>query len=165
MANNFLQFCVELPIKSEKIEDVKTLLDAMEFVNEGVLDDEEKEKWVGVPKILGDKLFTSVVDFGYIGFDYTFDEENLYISADEYGNVENAAYTIHRMVEEGMVDFTQVPNPYVLLTWSESCDKCRPDNFAGGAVMISHYGVDWQDNPHNWAVKRFEELQRFACNT
>lgn len=148
MANNYLQFSTEIqvldpPRLQEVLDNLKELRENDDFLESMKALYPQSEGW---------KAFTSAIeDYNYenLGFTWYYHErwiDKLYIFTEDWGLVESAARFIHFLMSERIVS-----SDPVLLTWAETCDKPRPDEFGGGACLITSSQVHWQESATQWA--------------
>ncbi len=80
-----------------------------------------------------------------------FDGDRLWIAGMESFNPEYVAILLH----EWMLAF-DIEEP-VAFQFAEICDKPRPDEFGGGAVVVSQAGIEFL-HTHSWAEQTINEL-------
>lgn len=88
---------------------------------------------------LVDKGYQEAADEVGIGFDWSIDPEGYLCVTDDSGsgNVEHAAEFLRELVKLGYV---QEP---VAIQWADTCSKPRPDEFTGGAAIVTRRRVHW----------------------
>lgn len=147
MANNYVQFCVELEVAEGKTHEVKEITD--------LIKDSDSPATVQHPIFNSEtgRLFLNIARDSTLFFTemYPHRPKELYVFDSEYGNPEAAAHFIQMLAAHQLI----VVKDYVLLTWAESCSKPRPGEFNGGACMITAEEVIWQETPNEWAHNVF----------
>lgn len=91
-----------------------------------------------------------------LGFDFQFEwgaGGSLIIYSEEAGNVDHAAEFIRTLMQKGLAY-----EPHVL-GWANTCTKARPDEFGGGAILITKKKLYWFD-PLNGATKKWEGIKK-----
>ena len=84
-------------------------------------------------------------DLEYSGLErLEYEDGNLWFAGMEAFNPEYVAILLH----EWMLAF-DIEGRAVAFTFAEICDKPRPDEFGGGAVVVSHSGIEFL-HTHSW---------------
>jgi hypothetical protein len=124
MANNSISFSTLIPFEGpyEGGEREETL----RFISQ--LDEEDNEK-------LEEGDYEGL---NLSGFTYEVLEEGLLIYSDD-GDVEAAADFVMKYLQH----FNRPPNVGVYIGYAETCSKPRPNNFGGGAVVVTVEGGNW----------------------
>ncbi len=86
-----------------------------------------------------DEGYEEAADEVGIAFDWSIDPEDYLCITDDggSGNVEHAAEFLRELMT---LDYVQEP---VAIYWADTCSKPRPDEFAGGAAIVTRRRVHW----------------------
>lgn len=146
MSNNYLQFSIELvPVKG-KTDEIKEIFQQLED-----WESMENTSHVVFQSGAGQELMQVIIDEEHVGFTVQIHEDELFVYAEEYGSPEQAALFIQTLMVNNLVLFEN----FILLTWAETCSKPRPDEFGGGACMITPKEIHWRESAHQWANDLF----------
>lgn len=160
MANNYLQFSVAVEINPDKMIQLKELDQWQnEIFNNDVDFDVEliiKTAPEFIQPILQNTDYVRDLLI-YAGFSTTLEQDKYYVYCEDCGNVDAAVTWIYTLLQ---ADLLQPKRGYVVFTWAETCDKPRVDEFGGGCAMISKIGIEFQQNPYNWATDAYDQLRR-----
>lgn len=73
-----------------------------------------------------------------IDFDWAIEDGHLYLTDQgEHGNVEHVAAFLRQLIRLGYVQ-ASVP-----IYWADTCSRHRPDEFGGGAALVTKRRVYW----------------------
>jgi hypothetical protein len=137
MSNNYTEFSVAVNFTSKQgVRYAKHKLDAMFAQKEVYQKDPD-----GEPDDAGCTFYAE------------WEAKSLILWHDEYGRVDHAAEFIQKMMQAG-----HVAEP-VTVQWAETCDRARPDNFGGGAVLVTKDKLYWFV-PQYLAEKKWKDIQR-----
>jgi hypothetical protein len=161
MANNYLQFSVAMDIDPDKLEQLKELNDWNDCIFNNEVEDAETilatapefaKKWLEESNYL-----KVILDFEGHGFITEIYGNEYIVYCEESGYIDSTVTWIYTLIR---MEVLRPKEGYVVFTWAETCDKPRPDEFSGGAAMISRYGVDYQQGPCQWAKDAYNQLRR-----
>lgn len=158
MANNYLQFSVAVEVNPDKVEELKAVDKWLQDVKNGVFENLDEAK---LPDCIHDEdavLFEycqNQMRYEGCGFDTELYSSNYYVCAEEYGEVDLATEWLCALIR---LELLKPKTGYVVFTWAETCDKPRPDEFAGGAAVISRHGVKFQQHGWEWAREQYKEM-------
>jgi len=82
-------------------------------------------------------------DSSWPDFAWDLELNNLWIHADEYGNLDNVGDFVCRFLRKFR------PKDFFVLSWAEVCSKPRIHEFAGGALFVTSKGVSSM-NTESW---------------
>lgn len=157
MANNYLQFSVAVEVNPDKIDQLKSLNNWLKDVENQMFDNIDDIKLPdivsGEESGLFDYLKRMMLE-GCVDFTSTLYESEYYVYNDENGNIELATEWLFILIR---LELLKPKTGYVVFTWAETCDKPRPDEFAGGAAVISRHGVAYQQNAWEWARNHYKK--------
>ena len=112
MANNDLQF-------STDIED---------------LSHEERAWWT---KAIEDLDKGEEEHEGYVDFQWAFQGGNLWLHAEESGDVNQLCDVVHEFIKANR------PEYIFTIEWGETCSRPRLDEFGGGAAVVTQHDIHW----------------------
>lgn len=135
MANNYTMFSETLPIANE--EEKEWLNKLIEQIESG----DETGPDAALVKTLGDNLCPN-----YLGFEYSFQEDCLWIYSEESGNVDAVAAFVQHFLNKFH------PDKYWALTWACTCSKPRVGEFDGGAIFVTANTIKF-NNSYLWLEK------------
>ena len=139
MANNYTQF-------SETVDDLTP--EEIEWWEKELqpydeLEEDEQKAWLEEGRGVDDPDH-------WPSFSWEVQNDYLWIYADEYGNVDNVGIAVQRFLERFR------PNGYFTLSWATWCSRPRIGEFQGGALFVTHEGVEWMTT-WNWLNKKERE--------
>jgi len=162
MANNYLQFSVVVDVNPDKINELVALDDWRNLLRDQEVESIDEIK---LPDFISDEdamLFEfcqQYMVYEESGFETTFCPavcpSEYYVYSEESGVVDLAVEWLYVLIR---LELLKPKTGYVVFTWAETCSKPRPDEFTGGAAVISHYGVKFQQNAWEWANKQYKEM-------
>ena len=133
MANNYTQFCVQVPLRKGKhVHD-----EAVRIIDEG-----QAARALAEEECRYD-------DLDDIGFEFQYDGTGgeLYLYAEEHGAPDNVVSYIETLLRRNLA-----LGP-VFFEWAYTCSKPRPDEFGGGGALIT------KDKTYWFAPSRLMELK------
>lgn len=146
MADNYLQFSEIVKLKNEEEKKwVEWHLGIIPVSDDLVTDDDkaEYEKQLERYNLEPDDLS--------LDFQWEIDSSlQLWIYADEFGNVDNVAL----FMQEFLSKFD--PDSSFSITYSSTCSKPRVGEFGGGAAFVTAENIDWV-NSHDWIREKHKE--------
>ena len=152
MADSFLQFALNFPLKTRAEQDwctktMNTLTDLLEFDADS--DPEEKEQ---LAKELGD-LGHVVMSEGYdfLDFEFSINATEMHIYAEESGTPELVAAFLQQYLEKFQ------PQGSLSFSWAFTCSKMRSGQFGGGAAFVTAKSIKFLDT-HPWAEEQAAQL-------
>jgi hypothetical protein len=153
MADNYLQssFCID-DVSESEISWLKSMFDFMDRLSQ----QETHELSDGEKAILRDTMGWGGGELPetYWGWELEIiKNEWAALYAEEFGDVEMMTELMQRFLQKFR------PKKYVVLTWAETCSKPRPDEFGGGAMLVTSKEVR-RMNAHRWADEEMEKLQQ-----
>lgn len=158
MANNYLQFSVAVDVNPDKIEELKQLDQWLtDWKNQDIeyVDDIQLPSFIKDEEAVLLEFCKQQLVYESVGFATNIYKSEYYVYADEGGEVDLATEWLYVLIR---LDLLRPKTGYVVFTWAETCSKPRPDEFAGGAAIISCFGVKFQDNPWEWARNQYKEM-------
>ena len=117
MAENYTQFSVLLPKVAE--EKLAAFMEDVEARQQAA---EEEDKYESMP---------------LRGMEYEMQNGELWLHADESGDVDAAA----KLIQDFLVHFDIAGGIY--MSWACTCSKSRINQFEGGAVVVTHKDMLW----------------------
>lgn len=145
MANHYLQFSEELPIKAAEAAWFEALLDSL---SDELLTEPSHDTFGGA-KI--DKAFKAIRGWeGWqsLDFQYEIHDGHVWFYAEESGE----PYLVGLVVQQYFKTFRDLAvRPVFTLTWASFCDKLRVSEFGGGALIVTRKRIeimevgDWID--------------------
>lgn len=148
MSNNYTQFSISL-----KIKDVELVDAAIAFIDNIGEDDyvtDDEEVVVTIPSCFDqddkDDLIESIDQWGGAGT-WRNDGE-LWVYAEESANLEAVTIILQKLLIADAIEGNYQGG--VLVTWSNTCSKMRPDEFSGGACYVTKTAIHWQPDPVSW---------------
>lgn len=158
MANNYQQFSILLDIK--KLDVVKKMLDILERLED---DSDYDEDSAGGEDIVSDGWISAMGDAvgenGGIGSLSIDNGESLWAYAEECGNLDALAEVLQVLLNHEAIAGNH--DKGVLITWANTCSKMRPDEFSGGAMLVTKNAVYWQPDAYRWAneVEEYTDVE------
>jgi hypothetical protein len=156
MANNYLQFSVAVDINPDKVEELKAMEKWLKTVTTHEIEEIDELKLPDhINNIVGEMFEQIFYEHESCGFETTIYESEYYVYAEECGDIDLATEWLYALIR---LEILKPKTGYVVFTWAETCSKPRPDEFAGGAAIICHHGIKFQDNAWDWAFKQYKEM-------
>lgn len=114
------------------------------------LSQEEKDWWT---KAI-DKLENSDEEHeGYVDFQWSFQGENLWIHADESGDVDQVGSLVQEFIQACRPDYI------FSFEWANTCSKPRIDEFGGGAAVVTKDDITYITT-HGWMCEEVESIKK-----
>lgn len=136
MANNYVQFSAALEINSEQkvwAEKYLPLLSISEDDVESLWSDFLKE---GIDLKIINELNKLLFDFE-MQCEVEIDSDGLWFYSEESGSVDVAVTFAHCIMSK-----FQIPGEF-MITWAETSDKMRLNEFSGGTALVTKDAVAW----------------------
>lgn len=160
MADNYIQFSVGVTLNPDKIDQLKELETWYLGIFEEPIPDVDKI-WATVPAFAKDvleqtDLIATSLDYVDRGFITRIEDSSYYyVYSEEYGNVDLATEWLYALLKL----YILIPVPsFIMFTWAETCSKPRPDEFLGGAAVITHLGIHFREYAYDWAYNKYKEV-------
>lgn len=149
MSNNYQQFSISLVIKDAELVDA-----VIEFVDNIGEDDyvtDDGEVVLTIPSCFDqhdkDDLIESIDQWGGAGT-WRKDNGELWAYAEESANLEAVTIILQKLLIADAIEGNYQGG--IVITWSNTCSKMRPDEFSGGACYVTKGGIHWQPDPISW---------------
>jgi hypothetical protein len=150
MANNYLEYSVEIPFAAGKEKECKNwwkqILDDLGVIP-GSLDPDKG----GQPVLLTEEEIEEHF-YGIGVFDLTYSPTAICIYSEESGNIEG----LSDLVRMYMQAFNM--NGYLRLEYAETCSKPRAGEFGGGVCCVTKNNVYWM-NTGSWLPKELRMIE------
>jgi len=147
VANNYRQFSAALDIDLSEKEWCQNRLNELQRTP-------QNDQFSGDSTLSGVEdldRYESRADFSY-KFENQGHGEYIWFYAEEGGNVEHIA----DFVQEYLAQFH--PDKYWSMSWSDTCDRLRLDEFSGGAVFVTAIESKYID-AQNWIFGMVEDFK------
>lgn len=118
MANNYTHFSFHLPLTPEQVAALTALQERVDAIIFG--EAEPSSEWE-----------ESLTDHSSSGFTIHEAHDGVIIASDDDGNVELVIDLMQTFIQQ------HAPDLVVGFEWANTCDKKRPGQFGGGAVVIT----------------------------
>lgn len=148
MANNYLEFSAALAVETDEERDWLK----RQLTETPVEYDEEHNAWVevlpetpheAIPRFLLDYSEQDTDEPVYVEFAYEWLDDGIVFYSEETGSPEQVAHLVQKFLQRFH------PDKSWGLTWANVCSKPRPDEFGGGAVLVTAQGQRWM-NTWDW---------------
>lgn len=151
MSNNYQQFSIALKIKD--VELVDAVIECVDNIQD---DDYVTEDGVVIASELPscfdqedkDFLIECIDQWGGAGDWSNHQDAELSVYAEESANLEAVAFILQKLLIADAIEGNYQGG--VLVTWSNTCSKMRPDEFSGGACYVTKTAIHWQPDPISW---------------
>lgn len=152
MANNYSQWSSVLEISSD--EEYAWL---QEVLNLDPFDALDKDPNTDMDRYIAEVRSKLGFTFNYEDFELPFPDfshklskNELWVYAEEYGNLDN----LGRIVQAFLRKFR--PNGSFYVTWADSCDKPRIDEFGGGAMFVTAEKIE-TFTVYDWIAQKLKQ--------
>ena len=154
MADNYTEFSTAVWVKATSIEKLKELEIALDDPQvptlEFDLENPPNIKGWMLPHIK--ELVAYILDYGNFNARVEIPEpggkpyQQLFIYSEDNGDVESAALYLQVLLR---CELVVEPDQPIILTWANTCNKPRPDEFSGGICVITKSKIYWH-NAEEW---------------
>lgn len=150
MSNNYQQFSISLVIKD--VELVDAVIEFVDNIGEDDYVTDDGEVVVTIPSCFDqqdkDDLIECIDQWGGAGEWHNQQDASLYVYAEESANMEAVTIILQKLLIADAIEGNYQGG--IIITWSNTCSKMRPDEFSGGACYVTKTAIHWQPDPISW---------------